>query len=129
MAAQAKYPLQQVFDIINSGDPSSVWFSAVSRSINPVIQVYAVTDKPKSLTEAQKFILDGIKTLTPDNFVQRTLQWNDPKCVADVYGLIYDLRPWYVKFLIEDNVLEEISFHPPEKEITTVSGLVIPKGA
>lgn len=45
----------------------------------------------------------------------------------DKYGLMFDGRPWFIKFAIVDGELEEISFHPPEKELKTLSGLVIPK--
>ena len=128
MKVTAKYPLQQVFDIIDSEDREKVWFSAKSKSIDPVIEVYSKTSAPKTITEAQLYILAGLKALTRLNFVQRTIQWNNPKCIADVYGLIYDKRPWYVKFMIEDGLLEQISFHPPKAELKTIGGLLIPKG-
>ncbi len=128
MKVTAKYPLQQVFDIIDTEDSEKVWFSATSKSINPVIEVYSKTSSPKSITGAQLFILVGLKTLTDLNYAQRTIQWNNPKCIADVYGLIYDKKPWYIKFMIEDGVLEQISFHPPKAEFKTIGGLLIPKG-
>lgn len=128
MAAQARYPLADVFSIISSGDSERVWFSAPSRSIDKVIKVYMKTNTPKTIQEAQNFIMSGIKSLTPNDFVQSQLQWDDPKCVADVYGLIYDNKPWYVKFLIEQGDLEQISFHPPEKEMKTVTGKIISQG-
>lgn len=57
------------------------------------------------------------------------LQWGDASCIADVYGLIFDGKPWFVKFRIdEDGELDEISFHAPAKEIKTVAGKVIPAG-
>lgn len=79
--------------------------------------------------EVEAFILRGIKTLTDAHFIQRVLQWDDPKCVADVYGIIFEGCPWYVKFLIdEEGILEPISFHPPEKDLTTSGGIKVPKG-
>lgn len=129
MKVTAKYPLQLVFEIIDSDDSEKVWFSAKSKSIDPVIEVYSKTSKPKTISEAQLFILAGLKTLTDFNFVQRTIQWNNPKCIADVYGLIYDKKPWYIKFAIEDGTLEQISFHPPKSELKTIRGLIIPKGS
>ena len=129
MKIAVKYSLQLVFDIIDSDDSEKVRFSAKSKSIDPVIEVYSKTSNPKTISEAQLFILSGLKTLTDLNFVQRTIQWNNPKCIADVYGLIYDKRPWYIKFVIEDGTLEQISFHPPIAELKTIRGLIIPKGS
>ncbi len=128
MKISAKYPLQQVFDFIDTEDSEKVWFSATSKSIGPVIEVYFNTSSPKSIIGARLFILAGLKTLTDLNYVKRSIQWNNPKCIADVYGLIYDKRPWYIKFVIEDGVLEQISFHPPKAELKTMGGLLIPKG-
>jgi hypothetical protein len=67
--------------------------------------------------------LQGILVLKPEDFVERILQWGS--VVADVYGLVFDARPWYVKFIFEEGVLEEISFHPPEKPLKTVVGKLI----
>jgi len=127
--AKAKFSLADVFRIIDSGDLNKIWFSAPSRSVNEVIKAYAGSPTPKTNVDAISFILSGIKTLTDKDFVQSLPQWSDPKCIADIYGLIYDGKPWYVKFLIgDDGVLEEISFNPPIKELVTVSGKKIPKG-
>lgn len=71
------------------------------------------------------FILIGIKTLTEKNFVQTVLQWGSG---ADVYGLIYEGYPWYIKFMVDDDGLQEISFHVAEKEMVTISGIEIPAG-
>lgn len=79
MKTAAKYSLQLVFDIIDSDDSEKVWFSAKSKSIDPVIEVYSKTSNPKTISEAQLFILSGLKMLTDLNFVQRTIQWNNPK--------------------------------------------------
>ena len=77
----------------------------------------------------EALILRGIKALTDAHFVQRVIQWDDPKCVADVYGITFEGCPWYVKFLIdEEGILEQISFHPPEKDLMTVGGFKVPKG-
>ena len=72
------------------------------------------------------FVLAGIKELTDRHFVKTVLQWGKP---ADVYGLIYDGKPWYVKFTLEDDgTLQEISFHPPELEMITIGGIKVPAG-
>ncbi len=88
-----------------------------------MIEVYAGTDAPKSYEEAMQFILSGIQVLSPSDFVERVLQWG--ATVADVYGLIFDSRTWYVKFIFENGVLEQISFHPPEKPMKTVKGKTV----
>ncbi|MBI3556683.1 MAG: type II toxin-antitoxin system MqsR family toxin [Deltaproteobacteria bacterium] len=129
MATKARYLLKDVFRLIADG---SYWFSARPRSSYAVIKAYGSSGKTLSADEAEAFILKAIGDLTEGHFCESVLQWNDPKCIADVYGLIYDERPWYVKFRIdseEGETLEEISFHPPEKEMKTVNGSVIPKGA
>ena len=124
----ARYPLQSVFAIIDTGDPGRVWFSAQPRSINAVLKVYkSEVSGPKDAEEARRFILQGIRTLTEVNFVRTVVMWNDPGCLGDEYGLIYEKRGWYAKFRIdEDGDLDEISFHPPERELRVTGGLVIP---
>ena len=123
MALTSKYDLNIVQKLIRRGVADSIWFSAPSRSLYEVVRVYSNSDAPKSLVEAADFICAGLLQLKPDHFVKRVLQW---EVVADVYGLIFDGRPWYVKFVLNDGVLEEISFHPPEKTLKTVAGLQIP---
>jgi hypothetical protein len=125
VTAKAKYSLEEVCRLV---DEKRVYFSAKSRSTSIVLKVYEKSGFIKTQAESEMFILQGIKCLTPECFYQRVLQWDDPKCVADVYGLILDGKPWYVKFLIEDGELQQISFYPPEKEFVTISGIRIPKG-
>lgn len=120
MAQKARYDLQQVFQLAADG---KYWFPAKTRSSYAVMKIYNLSSE-----EAETFILKAIRELTEAHFCERVIQWGDSKCIADVYGLIYDGRPWYVKLRIEDDFLEEISFHPPEKEMKTVGGMVIPKG-
>lgn len=87
---EPKYSLEEVFNLIDEGNEEKIWFSAPSRSINSVISAYASTDKPKGQEEAALFILEGIKNLTKDNFIENTLQW---EVIMDVYGLTYDGLP------------------------------------
>lgn len=122
MSQAPKYDLKLVQQLCKSGDFERIWFSATSRSIVKVIETYSGTESLKSYEEAVQFILDGLQFLRPDDFVQRVSQWG---AVADVYGLRFDQRSWYVKFIFENGVLEQISFHPPEKSLTTVSGKVL----
>lgn len=73
-------------------------------------------------------MINCLLNLKPTHFVGRVSQWSG-SVVADVYGAIFDERPWYIKFVLgEDGVVEQISFHPPEHDMVTVSGLKIPKG-
>lgn len=117
-----RYPLFDVFVLIDSG---KYWFSAPSRSYRAVVNVFAKTKTQKTPEEAMQFILDGIKTLTEKNFVKTVLQWGSG---ADVYGLICEGYPWYVKFMIDEEELQEISFHLAEKEMITIGGIKIPMG-
>ena len=47
------FPLGEVFELVRS---RQVWFSTKSRSVFAVVQVYAETNLPKTLTEAEEFI-------------------------------------------------------------------------
>jgi len=125
MAPTARHPLTEVKRLVKAHlekGEDTVWFSAASRSIDPVVASYPHF----STQEATAWILRAILTLQEGDFCFSNLQWGDPNLVADVYGLVFDGRPWFVKFLIENGCLEEISFHPPEKTLTTVSGKQIP---
>lgn len=120
---QAAYSLADVFRLI---DGNKVVFTAPSRSIRKVIEVYLTSGTPKTEIEARDFILQGIKMLTEKHFCGSQLQWET--VVVDKYGIIYDGKSWFVKFAITDGELEEISFHPPEKDLKTEGGILIPKG-
>ncbi|MBI3294133.1 MAG: hypothetical protein HYZ71_05320 [Deltaproteobacteria bacterium] len=126
----ARHPLQSVFAIIDTGDLDRIWFSAPTRSISTVLRIYkSEASGPKDPDETKRFILQGIRTLKEINFVRTVVMWNDPSCLADEYGLIHEKRGWYAKFRVdEDGDLDEISFHPPERELKTVGGLIIPAG-
>lgn len=126
MAPKPRYSLQEVHQAIEKG---RVKFTAPHRSVNIVVLVYEAVGNMKSEKEAEEFIIEGMRHLSERHFCKSIVQWSDPACLADVYGLIYDKLPWYVKFrLNEEGVLEEISFHPPERNLRTVGGLMIPKG-
>jgi len=119
-----KYDLKQMQSLILSGKLDKIWFSAPSRSIQEVIRVFRETDHPKSNEEAIDFILKGLLRLAGEDFVKVSPQWENE--FADVYGLVFDGRPWFVKFIMSDDGLEEISFHPPKEEMKTVGGKIIP---
>jgi|GEM_PF-6603641 len=80
------------------------------------------------IEQAEQFALEGIFQLTEKHFYKRVLQWTD--CIADVYGLMFHDKPWFIKFRIdkEKDLLEEISFHPPDESFVTVGGFTIPAG-
>jgi len=120
---RAAYSLSEVFRLI---DEKKVVFTAPSRSIRQVTAVYRNTASPKDEIEAREFICEGIKTLTEKHFCGSQMQWGN--LVVDKYGVIFDGKPWFVKFAIVEGELEEISFHPPEQELKTLGGLLIPKG-
>jgi len=70
--------------------------------------------------------LQGISQLTEKHFYKRVIQWSD--YIADIYWIVFRDMPWFIKFRIdeEEDVLEEISFHPPDEAFVTVGGLKIP---
>lgn len=110
--------------LVKTSDMDKIWFSAPSRSIHEVIRVFKDTDNPKSFEQAVDFILEGLLSLTEEDFVKISPQWDSD--FADVYGLMFECLPWFVKFIFNDGELEEISFHPPSQEMKTVSGKLIP---
>lgn len=94
------------------------WFSAPSCSIDYLIHIYECTQ-----VEAETIILRGILKLQNEDFNRRISMWGK---VADEYGLEgYLTYNWYVKFMIEDGDLEQISFHPCEKDMTLANGRTI----
>lgn len=94
------------------------WFSATSCSIDYLIHIYECTQ-----VEAESIILRGILKLQNEDFNRRISMWGK---VADEYGLEgYLTYNWYVKFMIEDGDLEQISFHPCEKDMTLANGRTI----
>ena len=125
MAPKAAHSLDEVKRLINAylqNGEDTVWFSAITRSVDQVTALY-----PRfSTQEAVRFILEAVLSLSEQDFCSSNLQWGSTNLVADVYGLIYDDKPWFVKFLIENNTVEEISFHPPEKPLKTSGGKLIP---
>ncbi|MBI4402888.1 MAG: hypothetical protein HY537_01930 [Deltaproteobacteria bacterium] len=121
---RAKYDLADVFELV---DAKMIDFTVPKKSVNAVVTAYKNSQQPLTVLQAEEFICRGLKTLTEINFVGSQLQWET--VVVDKYGLIFDQRPWFVKFAIgEDGRLEEISFHPPVKAFTTLGGIKIPKG-
>lgn len=125
MTKGARYPLPEVRRLI---EEKRYWFPAKPRSIHAVISVFEDLGTGIQESEAVSYILEAVSRLKTADFCESVLQWNDPKCIADVYGIMKDGHPWYVKLRIDDNELEEISFHPPEKQMRLANGKMIPAG-
>ena len=91
------------------------WFSATTCSVDYVIHIFECTQ-----TVAESIIFDGILKLETEDFSRRVSMWDS---VADEYGLeSYLGHNWYIKFLVEDGTLEQISFHPCEKDMMLANG-------
>lgn len=124
MAPKPAHPLSEVKRLVNAylqDNRDTIWFSATSRSINQVAAIYPHFDQQAIV----RFILNALLILTEADYCSSNLQWAGSQLVADVYGIICDGKPWFVKFLIENDCLEEISFHPPERPLQTVGGKLI----
>jgi len=122
-----KFDLQTVKrlveDYIKGND--TVWFSAPSASIDYVVKVLVCEAQ-----EAESVILNGFLQLKDEDFHKRALIVKWGNIPADEYGLENYLgHNWYIKFLVEDDagvkVLNEVSFHPTEQEMTLTDGRVL----
>lgn len=119
-----KFSLIEVKRIVEdflSGDREKLWFSAPRRSLFVVARVLEL-----DIDSAPLVVANGIMTLEEKDFSRTVLQWDT---LADEYGLEnFKGHNWYVKFRLETNdgsFLEEISFHPIEKELRLANGRVL----
>lgn len=109
-----------------------VYFTATSKSTESVIEVFRRKGNFMSPPDAQKYILNGILELSDKDFFKREVgQW-DARLVTDQYGIKKDGIPWFIKFLIgkdelENECLEQISFHPTTVDMLLESGITISK--
>lgn len=108
----AKYKLTRVKELAAG---SKILFSH-DRATVLVMENLQIT-----VAEAEIFMIEGINSLSEDNFSERLLMWGD---VYDVYGIIINGIPWYIKFSIfkdgkNEECLYNISFHPIEKQLIT----------
>jgi len=124
MAKGPKYDLEEVKRIVReylAGDDTLVNFTAPRRSIDVVVTVLKCTPH-----QATQKIASGLMTLTEDDFSERVWQWND---VYDSYGLeSYEGHNWYVKYCLvtgNGDYIEEVSFHPVERELRLSDGRVL----
>lgn len=112
-----RYPLEEVkvlAEKLRNGEATG-FFSAPNASINYVIYIFECLER-----EAENIILDGLQKLEENDFCKQAFQWD---VVVDIYGLENYLGyDWFVKFFVEDGILEEISFHPLEKAMRLVDG-------
>ena len=121
MVGTAKYGLTELKNLVlryRAGE-DTLWFSAPSRSIDYVVQVVACDEQ-----KAEEMILAGLCLLEPGDFSSRVMQWD---MLCDVYGLENsEGHKWYVKFALSQDdslpVLEQISFHPLEKDLKVADG-------
>ena len=117
-----KFSLDLVKKLIiqyRSGDNTALWFSARSRSLDCVINVFLCSE-----VEAESRILDGILQLKKSDFHRSNIQWD---LIVDEYGLENYLGyNWYVKFTVDNQngleTLEQISFHLLEKKMRLADG-------
>jgi hypothetical protein len=121
----ARYDLNRVKGLAQgylNGKLDSINFTAPRRSTEQVVQVLSCSNEVANQTIAR-----GLLLLQEKDFHARVLQWNE---VYDVYGLEnYEEHNWYVKFcVVADGIqyIEEVSFHPLEKEMIFFDGRKMP---
>lgn len=100
------------------GKMQTINFTAPRRSTESVVAVLFCTP-----ILANQKIATGLLKVKETDFYGRKWQWGD---VFDEYGLEdYEGHNWYIKFSIVTNdgeYIEEVSFHPLEKEMTLLDG-------
>lgn len=90
------------------------------KSFLSVIEEFQTRGEYLDFLKAQIYIFDALMELSEADYSASHVQW---EAVVDVYGVVRDRIPWYVKFCIySDEItgerkLEEISFHRIEKDL------------
>jgi len=96
----------------------TIKFTAPRKSTEAVVAVLLC-----AANLANRKIATGLLALKEVDFHKRVWQWDD---VFDEYGLEnYEEYNWYVKFCIvndEGEYIEEVSFHPLDKEMILPDG-------
>jgi hypothetical protein len=97
----------------------SIRFNAPTRSTEVVVKVLFC--RPDI---ANRLIAIGLLALEAKDFFSRKMQWNE---VYDEFGLEdYEGHNWYIKYCIVSDdgteYVEEVSFHPLEKEMVLPNG-------
>lgn len=114
------WKLVDMVAMIDSG--SEIWYPAESRSLDRVIDILSL-----DRIEADDYIVEGLRSLEESDYCTSNLSLGF-KC--DVYVKVIDEIPWYIKFCLRDEddneVLNQISFHPLEKD-AEVCGVRIEK--
>lgn len=116
----SKFDLDKVKQLVRDcmEGKDCVWFSAPSCSVDYLIHIFECTQ-----VEAGSIILNGLLKLETRDFSRRVSMWSR---IADQYGLeSYLGHNWYIKFMLEDGELEQISFHPCENNMLLENGRVI----
>ncbi|WP_041577453.1 hypothetical protein [Bdellovibrio bacteriovorus] len=129
----AHYPLIDVKKLVeeelNDSSAGKVIFSAKSRSINAVIAVHKNLKGHRMTSEkAAQFILYRLLEIQERDFCKTKVgQWDDPHFIVDQYGFSYEGVSYFIKFRIDSQSgeLDEISFHPLEKDMILESGVTL----
>jgi hypothetical protein len=74
--------------------------------------------------EAEAFVVGLIGQLRPEHFAETKVEKTPP---ADVFGIFFEGRGWYIKVAIDRGRLAVISCHPPEIPLRTRAGTITPR--
>lgn len=74
--------------------------------------------------QAEAFVVGLLGRLGPEHFAETKTEKTPP---ADVYGLFFEGRGWYLKVAIDRGRLVVISCHPPESPLRTRAGTITPR--
>lgn len=138
----ATYPLSDVRNHVNHAitnqGSTQVAFSLPHNSLDEVVKAFKKKGKPVTQTQARDYVFTSILQLTPKDFF-RTLGYRfgalNQFIVVDEYGMRKDGIPWYIKYKIdpEDKALnlqaclDQISFHPLDKDMKLASNVTLSK--
>jgi hypothetical protein len=81
--------------------------------------------KPMTDSEAEEYVRDMVRGLTPDAFVETLeMTWLERQPVrADIYGVRDAMGDWYLKLYLWDVGVVVASCHPPLFPLTRADGL------
>lgn len=104
-----------------------VVFTAKPKSIDKVIEAYRSRGQSFSSDKAQKYIYYRLFELKAEDFHKS--EHGDWGFVTDQYGVRHNGIPWYIKFRLdkENGELDQISFHPLERDMTLANGKILKK--
>lgn len=82
----------------------------------PVANLFSLTPEA-----AEAYVLALVGRLLPQNYAHTLTNKTPP---ADVYGLEFEGRAWYIKVAFYRGLLVVISCHPPTEPLRTLAGTV-----